>query len=104
MQQLIRKEALKLLRVMALSKTITATVKKALVVRLEHILENEEAMYRRWAETIKPKLNLTRQKQIEREFNKRIQALKIVINNLTPYFERTNEVPMFVVKKKNDHG
>lgn len=76
-------------------------VKRAIRVRLETILENEESMYRWWLENVKHKLNRTRQKGVDREFKKRIQALKIVVYMLTPFGERTSDVPMFVVKKDN---
>jgi hypothetical protein len=49
---------------------------------------------------IKHRLNITRQKQLEREFKKRIQAFKITIHYLTPFDQRLNDVPTFVVRKK----
>lgn len=92
-------DAFKILQKMALSKTMTETVRRAIRVRLIAILDNEDAVYKRWKEIVKPKLNSTRQKQIDREFKKRIQAAKIVIHWLTPFWERTEDVPTFVVRK-----
>lgn len=91
--------AFQILQKMTLSKTMTETVRRAIRVRLMTILEYEEKAYKQWQEFIKPKLNRTRQKQIDREFKKRIQAAKIVIHWLTPFYERVDDAPMFVVKK-----
>jgi hypothetical protein len=75
-------------------------VKRAIRERLKIILEEEEKQLRYWEGTIRSKLNRTRQDHIERRFHKDIQALKIVIHKLTPFFERTDDIPMFVVKKE----
>lgn len=99
MQTHIRKEAFLLLQKMTFSKTITETVRRSIRVRLLSILDAEQKAHTYWGEHIKDKLNATRKKQVEREYNKRIQALKIVIYSLTPYLERTDDVPTFVVKK-----
>lgn len=99
MQNPVRKEAFLLLQQMTFTKTITETIRRSVRVRLICILESEQAAHEHWRECIKDKLNATRQKQVEREYNKRIQALKIVIYSLTPYLERTEDVPTFVVKK-----
>jgi len=82
------------------SKGINETMKRAIRVRLKIILDEEEKGLKNWEERIKHRLNLSRQKQVSREHTKRIQALKIVIHMLTPYSERTEDVPSFVVKKK----
>lgn len=74
-------------------------VKRAIRVRLQVILDHEIKSFDHWIEVIKPKLNRTRQKQIDREHKKRIQAMRIVIHMLTPYLERTEDVPTFVVRK-----
>lgn len=92
-------DAFQILRKMTFSKTMTETVRRAIRVRLIVILENEEQMYTKWKENIKPTMNRTRQKQIEREYKKRMQAAKIVIHWLTPFYERTEDVPTFVVRK-----
>ena len=78
---------------------ITETIKRAVRDRLKIILESEEKQFRWWEETVKIKLNKTRQDQIERRFNKEIQAMKIVIHKLSPYFERSEDVPSIIVKK-----
>lgn len=92
-------EAYKILYRMTFNKIITETVRRAIRVRLQVILDIDLKRYEDWKEDIKPKLNYTRQKQIEREFRKRIQAYKITIHSLTPYFERLDDIPMFVVRK-----
>ena len=99
MQNYIRKEALLLLQRMTFNKTITETIRRSVRVRLICILESEQKAHLYWTEHIKDKLNPTRRKQVEREYNKRIQALKIVIYSLTQYLERTDDIPMFIVKK-----
>lgn len=100
MEKPIRIEAYSLLKKMIFSKNLTAGVKRAIRVRLEVILENEVQEYDRWKVVIRHQLNSTRQKQIEREFKKRIQAMKIVVHMLTPFWERTSDTPMFVVRKE----
>jgi len=92
-------DAYKVLQKMTFSKSMTETVKRAIRVRLQTILDQEIKSFERWNEVIKPNMNLTRQKQVSREFKKRIQAMKIVIHALTPFFERTEDVPTFVVRK-----
>lgn len=92
-------EAYKILQKLMFSKSMTESTRRAIRVRLEPMLTEEEKQYARWIEEIKPKLNLTRQKQVEREYKKRIQGLKIVIHLLTPYWERVSDVPTFVVRK-----
>lgn len=101
MQTTVRKEAFLLLQKMTFTKIITETVRRSVRVRLISILESEQKAHKHWEDYIKHKLNSTRQKQVGREYNKRIQALKIVIYSLTPYLERTDDVPTFVVKKQN---
>lgn len=82
-----------------MNKLINETIKRAIRVRLELVLEDQEKAFQRWEENIKHKMNKSRQLQIERKFNKIISALKIVIYWLTPYMERTDDEPTFVVKK-----
>ena len=94
-----KKDAFKVLQKMVFSKAMTETVKRAVRVRLQVILENEESSYERWKEWVKPKLNSTRQMQVEREFKKRIQAYKITVHSLTPFGERTEDIPTFVISK-----
>lgn len=92
--------AYQLLKKMHFSKILTQTVRRAIRVRLEAILEEEEKTYQYWETTVMHKLNTTRQKQVAREFKKRIQAMKIVVHALTPFWERTTDVPTFVVRKQ----
>lgn len=90
-----------LLKRMTFSKTVTQTVMKAVKVRLEVMLENKEKQYAHWQEHIKHKLNPTRKKEVERNFKKIIQAYKICIFDLTPYFERAGEPPALINKSKS---
>lgn len=85
---------------LTMSKIINESVKRAVRERLKLFLDAEEKGLKHWEENIKHKLNMTRQKQIRREHEKRMQALKIVIHMLTPYYERTEDVPAIIVKKK----
>jgi hypothetical protein len=66
---------------------------------LKVILATEEKSFEFWNDQTKHRMNFTRQAQIERRFNKRIQALKIVIYMLTPYTDRVEDEPAIVVKK-----
>jgi uncharacterized membrane-anchored protein YhcB (DUF1043 family) len=92
-------EAYKILQRMTFSKNVNQVVIRAVRVRLERMLENKEAQYKKWQEDIKHKLNKTRQRDIERHFQKTIQAYKIIIFDLTPYYERVGDPPAFVVSK-----
>lgn len=82
------------------SKILNEGVKRAIRERLKMILDEELRQFKWWEEMVKIKLNHTRQRQIEAKFNKDIQALKIVIHKLTPFFERTEDIPSIIVKKK----
>lgn len=82
-----------------LSRKLTETTKRAVRERLMLFLEEEEKQFARWNDVIRQKLNITRATEVERRFNKEIQALKIVIHKLTPFFERTEDVPSIIVKK-----
>lgn len=104
LQNRVRSEAYKLLQNLMFRKTLNEGVKRAVRVRLQAILENELFEYRHWTEHIKHKQAKSRQKEIERKFNKRIQAFKITIHALTPFFERSEDIPSFVVRKdKKDY-
>lgn len=85
-----------------MSKIINETIKRAIRQRLEILLEDQQKQYRHWIENNKHKMNVSRQDQVERKFNKIIQAMKIVIYYLTPYFERMDDEPTFVIKKKKE--
>ncbi|CAB4140685.1 hypothetical protein UFOVP402_58 [uncultured Caudovirales phage] len=80
------------------SRIINNGVKRAIRERLLIILAEEQRQQQFWHENVAPRLNPTRKKQVIREANKRIQALKIVIYMLTPFYERTEDVPTFVKK------
>ena len=83
----------------AMNKNFNETAKRSTRERLIILLNQEESMYKHWLEMTKHRLNPTAQKNIERRFNKRISALKIVIYMLTPYFERDYDEPTFLIKK-----
>lgn len=80
------------------SRIINNGVKRAIRERLLIILQEEEKQQQFWNDNVAPRLNTTRRKQVVREANKRIQALKIVIYMLTPFYERTEDVPSIVRK------
>ena len=96
--------AYQLLQKMALSKIMTETVRRAIRVRLQVLLDQEIKCYEKWKTDVKHKMNVTRQKQVEREFMKRIQAAKIVCHWLTPFYDRVEDVPMLIIKKKKDQA
>lgn len=87
---------------MPVSQIINKSVKRSISERLKIILAEQEKMYEFWQDNLKFKLNHTRQKDVERKFNKQIQALKITIHLLTPFYEQVDDEPMFVVKKKKN--
>src|SRR5580765_5775308 len=87
------------LQKLMLSKNFTEGTKKAVRERLKILLNEELRQFKWWQDTVKEKLNATRQNDIERRFNKEIQAIKIVIHKLTPFIERTEDVPSIIVKK-----
>lgn len=81
------------------TKLLNEGTKRAVRERLKIILDEELKQFRWWEETIRHKLNKTRQDDIERRFNKEIQALKIVIHKLTPFMDRVEDEPSIIVKK-----
>lgn len=87
-----------------MGKQLTENTKRAIVIRLQVFLENETERLKSWQEGNKFKLNLTRQKAVERRFIKRIQAMKIVIHFLSPNDWRTEDEPSFIVKRKDGSG
>lgn len=84
-----------------MGKQLTENTKRAIVVRLQNFLDAEIERYKNWQELNKFKLNLTRQKSVERRFIKRIQAMKIVIHFLSPNDWRVEDEPSFIVKRKD---
>jgi hypothetical protein len=85
---------------MTFSKTVNQTVIKAVKVRLETMLANKEAQFQAWKERNEHICTKTRAKEVRRHFEKTIQAYKIIIYDLTPYFERNHDVPIFFKRKK----
>lgn len=47
------------------------------------------------------KIGVTRRKEIRRKFEKVITSYKIVIYHLTPFFERTDDIPALINRKTN---
>lgn len=81
------------------SKNINAGAKRAICSRLQLILSDEENAFKFWQDHTAFRLNEARQKQVAREFNKRIQALRIVLHMLTPMQDRIFDAPAMIVKK-----
>lgn len=88
------------LRNLMTNKLMNEGTRRAVRERLKIILDDELKQFTRWQDIIKAKLNMTRAAQVERRFNKEIQALKIVIYKLTPFGDRVDDEPAIVVKKK----
>ncbi len=84
---------------MPVSRIINKSVKRSISERLKIILAEYQEMYQFWQDNVKHKLNPTRQKDMERKYTKHIQAMKITIHFLTPFYEQIEDEPMFVVKK-----
>lgn len=74
---------------------INKRVKRAIAVRLSHVLEEEMRGYQFWNDRIKGTMKATRAAQVERKMKQRIQALRIVIWMLTPPLERQSDFPGF---------
>lgn len=91
MEKLIRKDAFRLLREMTLTSKLNESVRRSIRLRLEVICEAEEKSFAHWKEHVQHKLKPTHAAQVRRIFEKRIKAYKIVIHDLTPYFERGPE-------------
>lgn len=94
-------DAYRILQKMTFNKNINATVVKAVRTRLERLLQEEERSYAHWKQNIEHKLNQTRRKEIRRKFEKVITSYKIVIYHLTPFFERTDDIPALINRKTN---
>jgi hypothetical protein len=89
-----------ILQKLMLTRQMTEGTKRAVRERLMIFLEAEEKAFIRWIEVTRQKLNATRAAQVERRFNKEIQALKIVIHKLTPFGDRVDDEPSIIVKKQ----
>ena len=99
MQKTVKQDAYALLRSIHMGKRMTENTKRAIVLRLQVFLDNENERFKNWQECNKLKLNLTRQRSVERRFIKRIQAMKIVIHFLSPNDWRVEDEPSFIVKR-----
>lgn len=89
-----------ILQKLMLTRQMTEGTKRAIRERLMLFLNDEVRQFERWNEVIRKKLNPTRAAQVERRFNKEIQALKIVIYKLTPFGDRVDDEPSIIVKKQ----
>jgi len=92
-------DATRILSKLIMGKEINKSVLKAVRIRLELILAERERQYKHWQEHISHKLTATRQKEVRRRFDKTITALKIVIFELTPVFDREEE-PNLINRKR----
>ena len=93
------KDSTRTLTQLLMGREINNSVLKAVRIRLELILAEREKKYEHWQEFIAPKINSTRQKEIRRKHEKSITALKIVIYELTPYFDRDQDEPLLLNRK-----
>lgn len=74
---------------------IDKNVKRALCLRLQTILVDEERQYAYWLEHIRPKIKESRARLLDRKMRQQLQALRIVIWMLTPNMERKEDFPGF---------
>lgn len=72
---------------------INKGVKRAIMIRLNFILEEEIKSFESWKTRIRPKQKATLASTIDRRYRQRIQALRIVIWMLTPTMERNDDFP-----------
>ena len=82
------------------NKGMNEGMKRAIRERLKSFLALEEKSFDFWNVHVKHKMNFTRQRQVERQRRKIIQAFRIVIHYLTPFGERMEDIPDAVAKKK----
>ena|SRR5450432_3971374 len=94
-------QATKPLRQLLFSKAMNKSVKHAVKTRLEVILAEEERSLVSWHERCKRLLGVTRQQQIERNYLKRISALRIVTWMLSDFGDR-GDLPPMVIKRQKD--
>jgi len=66
------------------------------------MLEEEERSLTSWEERCRRLINATRQQQIERNFLKRISALRIVIWMLSDIGQRAGDLPALYIKRKRE--
>jgi hypothetical protein len=99
MQQ--RDEVTKPLRQLMFSKVMNKGVKRAVKLRLDVMLEEEERAFASWLDRCKRLLQKTRQQQIERNYLKRISALRIVCWMLSEMGDR-GDLPAMVIKRPKE--
>lgn len=92
-------ESTKPLRQLMFSKVMNASVKHAVKTRLDVMLEEEERAFTSWKERCERLLLKTRAQQIERNYMKRLNALKIVCWMLSPNGDR-GDLPPIVMKRQ----
>lgn len=93
-------DAYKILQKMTLGRNINSSVIRAVRARLIFLLDERKRKFVHWEEHISHKMNPTRQKEVRRKFEKIIKAYEIVIYDLTPFFERVEDLPPLIDRKK----
>jgi hypothetical protein len=88
------------------SKVMNQSIKRACRKRLEVLLGEEEKSFEKWKEISalerhKAVFTVTRKKQLERNFYKRINALKIVCWMLSDLGSRTGDLPEMVTVRNH---
>lgn len=63
------------------------------------LIGEKRSTYAHWKQNVEHKLNPTRRKEIRRKFEKVITSYKIVIYHLTPFYERTEDIPALINRK-----
>src|ERR1700685_1612183 len=96
-----QEESTKPLRSLLFSKVMNQGVKRAVKIRLEVMLEHEQSSLVAWEERCRKLINQTRQLQLERNYLKRISALKIVIWMLSEMGDRGDLPPLVIARKKD---
>jgi hypothetical protein len=76
-----------------MKKGFDSNVKRAIKVRLELLLEEQEKTYKHYLEFIKHRQTASRQAMVERAHKKKITALRIVLYMCTPHMERDSDMP-----------
>jgi hypothetical protein len=89
------------LRQLMFSKVMNKGVKKAVKIRLELMLAEEERAFVSWEERCRRLINVTLQQQIERNYLKRISALRIVCWMLSDMGDRGDLPPLVIARMKD---
>ena len=84
------------------SRVMNKSIKHACRSRLQVLLQDEETSLVTWHERHKKLINATRQKSVERNYHKRINALKVVIWMLSDYGQRDPDLPTLITKKPKE--